>query len=184
MGFKKYVKDYEKEYIIKPNGRPGLTAVYKGKYFRFALQKETLHKARIAFSVLAILTVLLAIAPLCYKSVGSRTMYVALPHVISFFPIAHLLLGVSSFCFAKPPMVREQKDKAENRIINSSISSAIFLAATAVAELINCIISGFPVPDLMYSIFLFVASLTSGAIFLVRRVLKTEECDAHGKKIN
>ena len=31
MGYKKYVNDYSKEYVIKPNGKPGVIAVYKGK---------------------------------------------------------------------------------------------------------------------------------------------------------
>ena len=53
MGYKKYIKDYRKEYIVKPNGKPGVTATYIGKYFGFVANGEELGKTRLVFSILS-----------------------------------------------------------------------------------------------------------------------------------
>ena len=152
MGFKKYVNDYRNEYIIKPNGKPGMIAVYKGKYFRYTADEASIKKAQILFAALSVLAVALAVIPLFYKSVGSDTLYVALPHVIAFFPLLHLLLGIKSFCFCKPPLIREYNDKIKTRITTSSVISMIVLGAVAIAEAVACILSGFLISDIIYFI--------------------------------
>lgn len=183
MGYKKYVNDYSKEYIVKPNGKPGVIAVYKGKYFRFTADEATLRKARISLGGLSLLSVALTVIPLLYKSVGSGTLYVALPHVIALFPLIHLLLGVHSFCFSKTPMIRERRDKTEGRTVSSAIAAACILGITSVSQTVNCILSGFPLPDVIYLILLLAATAAAGAIILLRSVLKTEECTKEGKKV-
>lgn len=183
MGFRKYVKDYSNEYIIKPNGKPGVIAVYKGKYFRFVADEGRLKKAKIVFASLSVLATVLCIIPFLYRSNGSHTMYVSLPHVACLFPILHLLMGVYNFCFRKPPFVREYKDKTEGRITASSIASACFLGATAVAQIVNCAITGFSFPNVIYFILLLLACAATGVIFFLRDVLKTEECNSEGTKI-
>ena len=183
MGYKKYVNDYSKEYVIKPNGKPGVIAVYKGKYFRFSADGDTLKKARITLAGLAALALILTVIPLFYKSSGSRTLYVALPHVIALLPLVHLLLGVYSFCFCKTPMIRERKDKSEHRTVSSAAASACILGVTSVAELINCFLSGFSLPDVIYLILLLAATAATGSIFLLRGLLKTEECTEQGEKL-
>ena len=176
MGYKKYVSDYTKKYVVKPNGRPGVTATYTGKYFRFSADSETIKKSRITFACLSISAMVFTLIPLFYKSIGAHTIYVALPHAISLFPLIHLLLGVYNFCFGKTPMIRELKDKTENRTTTSSIVSTCILLATAVAEIVNCFIFGFPIADIIYAILLLCAGAFTGYIFLSRKVLKTEEC--------
>lgn len=183
MGFRKYVKDYSNEYIIKPNGKPGVVAVYKGKYFRFVADEAKLKKAKIIFATLSVLATVLCIIPFLYRSNASHTMYVSLPHAVCLFPILHLLMGVYNLWFRKAPFVREYKDKTEGRITVSSIASACFLGATAVAQVVNCAITGFDFPDVIYLILLLLACAATGVIFFMRDVLKTEECTAEGTKI-
>ena len=183
MGYKKYVCDYTKEYVVKPNGKPGVIAVYRGKYFRFTADEATLKKARLSLGGLSVLSVVLALIPLLYRSVGSRTLYVALPHVIALFPLIHLLLGVFSFCFGKTPMIRERRDKTAGRTVSSAIASACILGITALAQTVNCILAGFPLPDVIYLILLLGATAALGAIILLRGVLRTEECTKEGKNV-
>ena len=182
MGYKKYVTDYDKQYVIKPNGKPGVTAVYKGKYFRFAADAAEIKRAKVLFGSLSVLAVVLAVIPLLYQSVGSHTLYVALPHVISIFPLVHLILGIGGFCLWELPLIRERRDKIETRSVASSAVSACMLGATAVAQAVNCILSGFPLPDVLYVFFLLAASAATGTVFFFRRLLKTEECDERGEK--
>ena len=184
MGLRKYVGDYEKQYIIKPNGKPGVTAVYKGKYFRFVANGVEIRAARARFAILSLLGTAFAVAPLLYQSVGSHTMYVALPHVVGLFPLFYLLLGVYSFCFSETPLIREYRDKTEGRIPGASLVCACLYGAVAVAQVVCCALSGFSLPDVMYFVFLFASSLSFAAIFLMRSVLKTEECKKNGEKIN
>ncbi len=182
MGFKKYVNDYRNEYIIKPNGKPGMLAVYKGKYFKFVADEGSLKKARITFGILSVFATALTIIPFFYKSVGADTLYVALPHVIALFPLLHLLMGVWSFWFRKPPLIREYNDKIKTRITVSSVASMLILGAVAIAETVNCVIAEFPVPDIVYFLLLSIACAATGVIFFSRAVLETEECDQQGEK--
>lgn len=183
MGYKKYVTDYDKQYVIKPNGKPGVIAVYRGKYFCFSADGATLKRARLFLGCLSVLAFVLATIPLLYQSVGSHTLYVALPHAILFFPLVHLLLGVYGFCFRKPPLIREYRDKIEGRTVVSSAVSMCMLGGTAVAQVVNCFLSGFSVPDVIYFVLLFVASAATGMIFFSRGLLKTEECNECGEKL-
>ena len=180
MGFKKYVKDYRNEYIIKPDGKPGMVAVYTGKYFRFLASEDELKKARISFAVLTSLSIVLAAIPLFFKSVGASSLYVALPHVIAFFPLVHILLGVGTFWHRTPPLIREFNDKIKTRITVSSVLSMIILGATAIAEAVNCVMFGFPINDIIYFLLLAASAAASGFIFFKRKVLETEECDEDG----
>ena len=182
MGFKKYVKDYRNEYIIKPDGKPGMVAVYIGKYFRFTADENALKKARVSFACLSAAATLLSVIPLFYKSVGSGSLFVALPHVIAFFPLVHLLLGVATFWYRNPPLIREFNDKIKTRITVSSAAAACLLGIVSIAEAITCAISGFLILDIIYFLLLAAASVATGAVFFQRRVLETEECDEHGNK--
>lgn len=177
MSIRKYIKDYRKEYIVKPNGKPGVTATYIGKYYRFVANEDAIKKARFVFACLSVFAFVCCVIPFCYKSAGSRTMYVAVPHVISLFPIVHLLMGVYNLYTKKTPFIREFRDKTEQRISNTSIGACFGLGITAIAQLVNCILSSFSLADTFYLVFVTVACAAVGYIFASRKVLKTEECD-------
>ncbi len=177
MGIRKYIKDYRKEYIVKPNGKPGVTATYIGKYYRFVNGEDAIKKARLVFACLSVFATICCIVPFCYSSSGSHTIYVAVPHVISLFPLVHLVMGVYNLYTRKPPFIREFRDKTEQRVYNMSIGSACCLGITAMAQLVNCILNGFSLADTLYIVFVAVACVAVGYIFSARKVLKTEECD-------
>ena len=184
MGFKKYVKDYSKEYIIKPNGKPGVTATYMGKYYRFVAEETAIKRAKLLFTCFAALVAVFCIIPLCFNSVGSHTFYVALPHVVTLFPLSYLLIGIWHLWFCEPPLIREFRDKTERRITNASAASALCLGVTGVGEAVNCILVGFPLLDVTYCVSVFVACGAASFVFFSRKVLKTEECTSTGEKIS
>lgn len=183
MGYKKYVEDYAKEYTIKPNGKPGMIAVYKGRYYRYVSEGEALRRGKILLDSLGACAFLFTLIPLLYKSAGADAIYVALPHVISLLPIVHLLLGLYSFSFNPEVMVREQRDKGESRVINSSVASLCCLGITFVAEAVNVFISGLSLPDGIYLLSLGIAIGSVLALFLQRGELLTEECKKNGERI-
>ena len=183
MGFKKYVNDYEKQYIIKPNGKPGLTAVYRGKYFRFVSNGTTLRLAKIRICALTAFAFLLSVGSLFIRTVGARTLYVALPHVIGLFPMVHLLLGAFNLLTCTPPLKRESNDKITERITNSSVAAMIIFGITYILEFILCILSNFPVPDLIYSVIILLITGFCALIFYNRRYIRTEECGSRGEDI-
>ena len=183
MGIRKYLDDYSKEYIIKPDGKPGLTAVYRGKYFRFVADTGALNRAKLLFGVLSLLALTCTLIPLFLESEGSHTLYVALLHVASLFPLAHLLLGVFGFIYYKTPLIREFRDKTEGRICSSSIATLIMLGATLLAETVNCTLMGYPALDLLYVVLLVLALTATATIFLFRGVLKTEQCNKNGDSL-
>lgn len=183
MGIKKYINDYRKEYILKPNGKPGMRATYIGKYYRFVADEGALKKAKLVFACLSVFATVCCIVPFCYQSVGADTVYVAVPHAVSLFPLVHLLLGVYNLYPRKQPLIREFRDKTEGRIKASSLGALCCLGVTAVAQIVNCSLSGFSLPDVLYLFFVVAACAASGFVFFSRKVLKTEECDKNGEKL-
>ncbi len=180
MGIRKYIKDYRKEYIVKPNGKPGVTATYIGKYYRFIADEDSIKKARFVFACLSVFATVCCIIPFCYKSSASHTIYVSVPHVISLFPLVHLLLGVYDLYFRKPPFIREFRDKTEGRITNASVGAMCCLGITAIAQIVNSALSGFALGDVAFFVLIAVACAAVGYVFFSRKVLATEECDKNG----
>lgn len=180
MGIRKYIKDYRKEYIVKPNGKPGVTASYIGKYYRFAAGEPAIKRARCVFACLSALATVCCVIPFFYNASGSHTIYVALPHVISLFPLAHLILGVYSLYTCKPPLIREFRDKTEGRITASSAAAMCCLGVTAIGQILSCALSGWGVLDVISLALIAAACGAVGYIFFSRKVLKTVECNKNG----
>ncbi len=180
MGIKKYIKDYRKEDIIKPNGKPGMTATYIGKYYCYAESDEVVQKAGRRFTLLSLAALLLCVIPLCFPSEGRGAMYVAVPHVITLFPLVHLLLGVYALRTRKIPLIREFRDKTEGRITTSSAAAMCGFGITAIGQGVNCILAGLPLMDVIYFICVAAACAAVSWVFFGRKAVKTQECDEKG----
>ena len=180
MGIKKYIKDYRKEDIIKPNGKPGMTATYIGKYYCYEEADEVVQKAGFRFALLSAVALLLCVIPFCIDAKGGHTIYVALPHVITLFPLAHLLMGVYALRTRKPPLIREFRDKIEGRINTSSAAAMCGFGITAIGQGVNCILAGWPLLDVIYFICVAAACAAVSWVFLNRKAVRTQECDEKG----
>ena len=180
MGIKKYIGDYRKEDIIKPNGKPGMTATYIGKYYCFVEPEAVVQKAGARFALLSAVALLLCVAPFCLNAKGGHTLYVSVPHVITLFPLVHLLMGVYALRTRKPPLIREFKDKIEGRITTSSAAAMCGLGITAIGQGVNCILAGLPLLDVIYFICVAAACAVVSWVFFHRKAVKTRECDEKG----
>lgn len=180
MGIKKYINDYRKEYVVKPNGKPGMTAVYVGKYYRFTASEAVLNRAKRLFACLSVIATILCIVPFCYQSVGAHTFYVAIPHVVALLPLAHLIMGVYNLYTFKIPLIREFKDKTEVRISSSSLFALCCMGITAVAQCVNCFINGINAAEIIYFLLTLLSAACCGYIFFNRKLLATEECAKDG----
>ncbi len=178
MGYKKYINDYRKEYIVKPNGKPGVTAVYIGKYFRFAANEADFKKTRKLFCCLSAFALICCILPLLFNSKSMHQFYVAVPQALSLFPIAHLLMGVANLYLKKPPLIREFRDKTVGRITTNSAATGCALAANAVLRLVYCFVASFTVLDVIFAILSIIGSASAWYVFAKRPLIATEECEA------
>ena len=182
MGYKKYIKDYRKDFIIKPNGKPGVTATYIGKYFKFTASDAQIAKTRTVFTVASVLALVCCIVPLLFNTESTHQLYVSLPQVITLFPLAHLLMGVANLYLKKAPLIREFRDKTEGRTTFNSAASGSLLAASAVARLVYCIIYNFSVPDIISLLLLLLGSASAWYIFASRKRIATEEIEAEDEE--
>ncbi len=176
MGYKKYIKDYRKDFIIKPNGKPGVTATYIGKYFKFTADDAQLKKTRLVFSALSAFALVCCIVPLLFNTESTHQLYVTVPHVVSFFPLVHLLMGVANLYIKKAPLIREFRDKTEGRITVNSVATGSLLAASAVSRTVYCIIFTFSALDIISLILLALGSASAWFVFANRKLVATEEC--------
>lgn len=180
MGIKKYINDYRKEDIIKPNGKPGMTATYIGKYYCYVESADKVQKTGFRFALLSAAAFLFCVIPFCFDAEGSHTVYVALPHVIALFPLVHLLMGIYTLRTRKPPLIREFKDKTESRITTSSAAAMCIFGVTAIGQGVNSILAGFPVWDVIYFICICAACAAVSVVFFNRKTVKLQECDEKG----
>ena len=177
MGYKKYIKDYRKEYIVKPNGKPGVTATYVGKYYDFAADEESFKRSRLIYACLSLLALACCVAPLFFNTDASHTVYVSVPCVITLFPAVHLVLGVFNLFVKKTPLIREFRDKSEGRITTNSAVSFCFILVTAVCWTVKCALSAFGVLDLVSIALFLVAGGAAGYMYLSRKAFATVELD-------
>lgn len=175
MGYKKYIKDYRKEYIVKPNGKPGVTATYIGKYFRFTASERDFNKARLVFAALSALALVSCILPLLFDTESSHNLYVSLPQVVSLFPIVHLIIGVANLYMKKPPLIREFRDKTEGRVSFNSAAAGSALALVTCMRLLFCILNGFSLQEIIFAVITAVGSASGWYIYAKRSFLATEE---------
>lgn len=177
MGYKKYIKDYRKEYIVKPNGKPGVTAAYVGKYYDFAADKEEFKRSRLIYACLSVLALVCCLVPLVLNTDAAHTVYVSLPCVMTLFPAVHLALGVFNLFVKKTPMIREFRDKTEGRITSNSVYALCGISVTVVCWVVKCALSAFSLLDIVSVVLLLIAGGGVGYMYLSRRVFATVELE-------
>lgn len=129
MAFKRYADDYDTVITTDENGNEKKTAVYRGDYFEFELNKEEFARfKRNSYLLLAAIVVLHTGAGFVDNR-GMYQFYIALPYVLAFFPLMYLAASILRLPKEKPKYRRDEIGLSFDRMKPTSIVLLILLVS-------------------------------------------------------
>ncbi|MGI6150431.1 MAG: hypothetical protein ACOYIR_00525 [Christensenellales bacterium] len=136
MKSKKY---YSEQYEVTPQlggGRIKYEVTYKGDYFRYGVPDKKLLNIRILFLAVTLACAALFVVAGLLDTVGTRRLWVALPYVGMFLPVAWMLYACIKQFFAKRDMTEKEHDSVVGDLKKATlglvITSGLTFAGTAV----------------------------------------------------
>ena len=118
---KKYYKDYKLVSKTLPNGKVKRVTEYIGKYYTCCLSKTNLKRMKFYYLTLVLCSSATAIGAGFINNLGSSIVYVALPYVSLFLPIAYSLMGTIGFINSNEKLTQALYDKTKIRIRRATI---------------------------------------------------------------
>lgn len=137
MGYRKYAKDYEIEYVDQPGKkRPKAVRIYVGPYFRFAVPSERIRWLRWFYLIGMIVMALLLLIPMCIDCVFTRTWYIQTPLVAAWIPWVLAAASVWRLWTAGEKVDREHYDLLHDRMNGA----CLFLMGFTVVSVAGCVL--------------------------------------------
>ena len=137
MGYRKYAKDYEIEYVDRiGKKRPDAVRIYVGPYFTFKVPGEKIAKLKWQYLAFAVIAAIALFVPLCMNCGATRTMYVQIPAVMAWIPLILAGCAVSRIWTAKEKVEREHYDMMYQRMNGSSLFMIILGAVSFIASVV------------------------------------------------
>lgn len=141
MASNKYVNDYEMVVTTDENGKEKKTAVYKGDYFHVSLDEENLIRFRRLSIFLFITVLLLQVGAGFVNNRGINQLYVALPYVVTYFPLLFMAMSVFRLPGEKRKYRRDEIGLSFDRLRTSSVALTILLCMVVLGEIVFLLFS-------------------------------------------
>ena len=137
MGYRKYAKDFEIEYVDRPGKkRPKAVLIYVGPYFRFAASPERIRRLRWFYLIGMASMALLLLIPMCVDCAFTRTWYIQTPLAAAWIPWALAAASVWRLWTAGEKVDREHYDLLHDRMSGS----CLFLMGFAIVSVAGCVL--------------------------------------------
>lgn len=135
IAMKKYYKDYKLVTKTLPNGKVKQVAEYIGKYYTTSLSKTDLKRMKFYYLALVLCSSATAMGAGFLNNPGSRMVYVALPYVSLFLPIAYSLMGTIGFISSKEKLTQASYEKTKVRIHRATIWQILLSSITVLGDI-------------------------------------------------
>ena len=133
MGYRKYAKDFEIEYVDQPGKkRQKAVRIYVGPYFRFAAEPEKIRRLRWTYLIGIAVLALLLLIPMCMDCVFTRTWFIQVPASAAWIPWLFAAAAVWRLWTAGEKVDREHYDLMHDRMSGASLFLLGFTAVSAV----------------------------------------------------
>lgn len=183
LGYRKYAKDYEIEYVPRLDGRrPKAQRIYVGTYYRFRASDEQLRGLRWFYLLLVLLQALLLLLPLCRDSAFGRTWYIQLPAVTAWIPWALAAASVWRLWTAGEKVEREHYDLLCGRMSGACLCMMILCILSFGGGLLRLLRQGIGAGDWLVLICGGLASANACVLFSRRKGLEMVPVDAKETK--
>lgn len=137
MGYRKYAKDYEIEYVERPGKkRPKAVRIYVGPYFRFAVPAERIRRLRWFYLIGMIVMALLLLIPMCIDCAFTRTWYIQTPLAAAWIPWVLAAASTWRLWTAGEKVDREHYDLLHDRMNGA----CLFLMGFAIVSVAGCVL--------------------------------------------
>ena len=178
MGYRKYAKDFEIEYIERPGKkRPKAVRVYVGPYFQLKASQNRVKWLRRFYLAGLLACAAFLLIPMCIDCTFTRTWYIQVPAAAGWIPWLLASDSVWRLWTAKDRMEREHADLIHDRMSSSSL----FLTGFFGISCLGCMVllsrvspSG---ADWLISISYLSGLLCSSAMFAKRRELEMKQLE-------
>lgn len=138
MGYRKYAKDFEIEYVDRPGKkRPKAVRIYVGPYFRFAASPERIRRLRWFYLIGMASMALLLLIPMCVDCAFTRTWYIQTPLAAAWIPWALAAASVWRLWTAGEKVDREHYDLLHDRMSGS----CLFLMGLCLGSAAGCVLA-------------------------------------------
>ncbi len=137
MGYRKYAKDYEIEYVDQPGKkRQKAVRIYVGPYFRFAAEPDRIRRLRWIYLVGIAGMALLLLIPMCIDCAFTRTWFIQVPASAAWIPWMFAATAVWRLWTAGEKVTREHYDLLHDRMSGASL----FLLGLTLVSVVGCIL--------------------------------------------
>lgn len=148
MVSRKYVGDYRLENRTNPKtGKVSTVPVYRGDWFAFCADAQTVRRMKRLYPILSLLCALLLLLTLTLNAPSGHAYYVSLPFVALIPPVYLSLAGSWRIWTAKARLTREHSDKLQPRFASCSLFITAFSAVSAAGHVLYAVREGFSVRD-------------------------------------
>ena len=173
MGYRKYAKDYEIEYIERVGKkRPEAVRIYVGPYFRFKAPAEKIAKLKWVYLVAALAAAIFLLVPMCINCEATRIWYIQLPAVAAWIPWLLAACSVWRLWTAKEKVEREHYDMMYQRLSGAALFMIILGAVSFIGSVI---FAASTVIDLYIGTFYLFFTVCAVTMFVKRKGLEMAE---------
>lgn len=136
MGYRKYARDYEIEYVERPGKkRCKAVRIYVGPYFRFSVSPERVSWLRRFYLLATLGAALMLLLPLCITCPFAQVWYILVPLVAAWIPMCYVAGAVWRLWTAKDRVNREHYELLHDRMNGASL----FLMGFTAISTVGCI---------------------------------------------
>lgn len=176
MGYRKYAKDYEIEYLPRLNSRrPVARRIYIGPYYRFAAAPDVIRRAKRIYLFLLLAEAALLLLPLCLNCPFSRVWYIQLPTAAAWIPWVLAAAAVWRLWTTCEPAEREQRDMLYGRMCGATLCLLILCGLSAAGSVFCLVRQGAEGGDSIVLICAVLATLVGALLFSQRKKLAMVE---------
>lgn len=172
MAKKRYEDDYETVVTTDEKGREKKTAAYRGDYFELSLDEDGIVKFKRNCLLLVAVIALLHIGGGFVGNRGMYQFYVALPYVLSFFPLTYLAEGILRLPKEKHKLRRDEVGLSFDRIRTASTVLLVFLGTGVIGEIAFLLFSAEKNGFTLEYRYLALEALAAAAVYLIIRLRK------------
>ena len=132
MGYRKYAKDYEIEYVSRlDRKKPEAVRIYVGPYFRFSAPPKRISVLKRRYLIALPFLFAFLLIPLCVDCLFTRTWFIQLPAVAAWIPFVLAAASVWRLWTAGEKVDREHYDLMYPRLCGAIVFLMIFSAISA-----------------------------------------------------
>lgn len=172
MATKRYADDYETVITQDEKGNEKKSAVYRGDYFEFDIDEESIVRFRRNCFLLLTLIIATHVSGGFVDNQGMYQFYVALPYVIAFFPLLYLATGVLRLPKEKRKYRREEIGLSFDRMKTTSNVLVILLGIGVLGEIIFLLFVSAGEQGMLEYLYLAFEAIAAAAVYILIRLAR------------